>query len=253
MPPGVESVRVTLDVICDKPAAEAAGYLTYGNNSVALVNWATCLMYPEGPSADETRVDATLTLPPQWEFACALEVGRTTTGTGAMMGKATDACKSVEFRPVSLTELVDNPVIAGEHLRTIPLETGPYPPAYLDLVSESASALQVSPEVVGIYSPGRRGRPAPSSAPAIIRRSTSWSRAATIWAISGSNTSRAVDQRSSASATCSTRDGFAAGSPTCCLTNTSTPGAASSDGRPACARLTSRPRTRPVCSGSTRD
>jgi predicted metalloprotease with PDZ domain len=152
VPPGVESVHVALDVICDKPAAEAAGYLTYGNHSVALVNWATCLMYPEGPSADETAVDATLVVPPQWEIACALDVRRTTTGAGAMMGKATDACKSVEFRRASLTELADNPVIAGRHLRTIPLETGAYPPAYLDLISESASALQVSPEVVGIYS-----------------------------------------------------------------------------------------------------
>ena len=50
VPEGVESVRVRLDVICNKPAVDAAGYLTYGNESIAIINWATCLMYPEGPS-----------------------------------------------------------------------------------------------------------------------------------------------------------------------------------------------------------
>src|SRR6185312_5886128 len=60
--------------------------------------------------------------------------------------------KPVGFRAVSLTELVDNPMIAGEHLRTIKLDTGKYPPAFLDLTSESSAALQLRPEVVAIYS-----------------------------------------------------------------------------------------------------
>ena len=58
----------------------------------------------------------------------------------------------MHFPEVSLTELVDSPLIAGEHLRQIPLDVGKNPPAFLDLVSESPSALQVSPEVVAIYS-----------------------------------------------------------------------------------------------------
>ena len=38
------------------------------------------------------------------------------------------------FPEVSLTELVDSPLIAGEHLRKIPLDAGKNPPAFLDLV-----------------------------------------------------------------------------------------------------------------------
>ncbi len=148
VPPGVDSLVVRLDLICDKAAVEAAGYLTYGNASVAIINWGTCLIYPEGPSADETRVDATLTLPPSWKIGCALKVDRTTTG-GVMVR---DASNSFAFRRVSLNELADNPVVAGEHVREIPLETGLYPPAFLHLASESPGALQVSPDVVGIYS-----------------------------------------------------------------------------------------------------
>jgi predicted metalloprotease with PDZ domain len=153
VPAGVEIVVVKLDVVCAKPAVEAAGYLTYGTGSIAIINWATCLMYPEGPSADETRVEATLSgLPPHWDFACALKDRSTTEARGMAMGNRPSPPKSVRFPLVSLDELVDSPVIAGEHVRSIPLETGPYPPAYLDVVSESATALEVSPEVVGIYS-----------------------------------------------------------------------------------------------------
>ena len=160
VPPGVQSVTVRLDVICSKPAVDAAGYLTYGNESVAIINWATCLMYPEGPSADETRVDLTVQMPQKWNFACALKDDGTTfvpSGMGAMGGMMVgghlgSGFKSVHFREVSLMDLVDNPMIAGEHVGQIPLDTGPYPPAFLDLVSESPTAIEASPQVVAIYS-----------------------------------------------------------------------------------------------------
>jgi predicted metalloprotease with PDZ domain len=151
VPPGVDSLIVRLELICDKAAVEAAGYLTYGNTSLAIINWDTCLLYPEGPSADETHVAATLTLPPSWKIGCALKADPAM-AEGMLMGTGSNASRSFVFRRVSLNELADNPVIAGEHLRLVPLETGPYPPASLHLVSESPGALEVSPEVVGIYS-----------------------------------------------------------------------------------------------------
>ena len=43
-------------------------------------------------------------------------------------------------------------MIAGEHLKTIPLSTGTYPPADLDVVSESPAALEISPRVIDLYS-----------------------------------------------------------------------------------------------------
>jgi predicted metalloprotease with PDZ domain len=155
VPAGAESVVVRLDTICARAAEAAAGYLTFGNESVGIINWATCLMYPEGPSADEIRVDATLILPPSWEIASALEAKQTITGTDAMVAGQVvmkGGFKSVQFGRVSLTRLADSPLIAGEHLRKIPLDTGPFPPASLDLVSESPAALQVPPDVVAIYS-----------------------------------------------------------------------------------------------------
>ena len=235
VPAGVESVRVRLDVICNEPAVDAAGYLTYGNGSVAIINWATCLMYPEGPSADETRVKAVLGLPSSWDVACALktEGGFDGTAGGQPLGK------SVHFPEVSLTELVDNPLIAGEHLRQIPLDVGQesarVPGPRLGIPERPRRSARTSWRSTA----GSCGKPGRCSAPAITRRSTSWSRAATTWAIWGWSTWRAAST-ACASATCSRRIGCAAGWATCCHTNTSTPGAASSAGRPGCARPTSR-------------
>ena len=144
VPDGVNALIVRLDMICNSPAVSAAGYLTYGNHAIGIINWATCLMYPEGPSADETRVAMTLRLPATWNYACVLEADPK--GGGPPGGKA------VKFREVSLTKLVDNPMIAGEHVRQIPLDVGKNPPAFLDLVSESPSALQVGPPVIAMYS-----------------------------------------------------------------------------------------------------
>jgi predicted metalloprotease with PDZ domain len=139
VPDGVRQITVGLDTICNEPAVLAAGYLTYGNASVGIINWSTCLLYPEGPSCDDTNVRLSLHLPPRWKFATALEVERTTED------KAT-------FRTVPLVDLVDCPLIAGEHLRTIRLETGPYPPAFLHLVSESPNGLDLSQRVIDLYS-----------------------------------------------------------------------------------------------------
>ena len=145
VPSGVSSITVRLDTICNEAAVSAAGYLTFGNESVGIINWSTCLMYPEGPSADDTRVALTLRLPPTWSFASALEPD--SGGSGPASGKP------IKFRTVSLTELVNNPMIAGEHMRTIPLDAGKNPPAFLDLVvGVGRRALQVRPEVVAIYS-----------------------------------------------------------------------------------------------------
>ena len=48
--------HVRLDTICNAPAVEASGHLSYGNALVGIINWPTCLLYPEGPTADETQV-----------------------------------------------------------------------------------------------------------------------------------------------------------------------------------------------------
>jgi predicted metalloprotease with PDZ domain len=139
VPPGFHEIRAQLDTICNAPAAEASGHLSYGNATVGIINFPTCLLYPEGPAAKNIQVELTLRLPEKWQFATALK------STGIKNGL-------IAFSPVSLDTLADSPLIAGEHLRTIPLKAGRNPPAYFHVASESPSALELGPEVVELYS-----------------------------------------------------------------------------------------------------
>jgi predicted metalloprotease with PDZ domain len=148
VPDGVHEIVARLDLICNGPAVEASGYLSYGNSSVGMINWSTCLLYPDGPSDDDTLVRLSLRLPRGWRFATALaaEPGH----DGQEQKPAGDGLAA--FKTVALAELVDKPLIAGEHLRTVPLEVGKNPPAFMHLVSESPSAVRIGPSVVELYS-----------------------------------------------------------------------------------------------------
>ncbi len=141
VPEGTRSVRVKLDTVCESTGPSAAGIHTAGTRDVGVINWNTCLVYPQGPAADDQRVDLRLRLPDGWKHASALkaEPDRDKAGVTA-------------FRPVSLTALVDSPLIAGRHLKTFKLDAGPGPPAFLHLTSESPEALNLDPKVVELYS-----------------------------------------------------------------------------------------------------
>jgi predicted metalloprotease with PDZ domain len=138
-PAGATAVRVKLDTVCEAAGTGRAGVYSYGNTALGVINWNTCVVYPEGPTADQQPVKVRLRLPAGWRYATALKPD------GAAGG-------AVAFRPVSLTALLDNPLIAGRHLRTIKLDAGDTPPAFLHLTSESPEALNLDAKVVGQYS-----------------------------------------------------------------------------------------------------
>jgi predicted metalloprotease with PDZ domain len=150
VPAGVHEVRAHVDYICNEPAVLAGGYLTYGNSSVGVLNWNTCLVYPEGATAQETRVELRLRLPEHWQYATALKSSPNKDGAKDDTPK-TDTAKNgtIAFQPVSLEELIDCPLIAGEHLRTIALDTTPK--TFLHVASESPRALQLDRKVIDLY------------------------------------------------------------------------------------------------------
>src|SRR5947199_1891436 len=70
---------------------------------LAVISWNTVALYPQGPSAEAIRVTPTLRLPAGWSFATALVKQGEEGGT-------------VQFAPVSLSTLIDSPVLTGTHL-----------------------------------------------------------------------------------------------------------------------------------------
>ena len=72
-------------------------------DALAVISWNTVALYPEGSSADTLRVVPSLRLPAGWTFASALV-------------KQGEEGGAIRFAPVSLSTLIDSPVMAGAHL-----------------------------------------------------------------------------------------------------------------------------------------
>jgi predicted metalloprotease with PDZ domain len=135
MPAGVSSVEASLDFI--SPAGSDGGVYTGGataTDKMAVINWNAMLLYPAGWTSDELSYSASLRLPADWKFGTSLAV-------------ASQSGAEIKFAPVSLTMLIDGPVITGQYMKAVPLNPGQTPPAEMDVAADSASALDAPPEV----------------------------------------------------------------------------------------------------------
>jgi predicted metalloprotease with PDZ domain len=101
---------------------------------VAIINWNALLVYPKGARVDDIVYAARLRLPPTWKYGSRLDTVR-------------ESPEEIEFKPVSLSRLIDCPVIAGEHFRTIPL-TGEPAPHQIDLACEDVKTLDLNAEFI---------------------------------------------------------------------------------------------------------
>jgi predicted metalloprotease with PDZ domain len=137
VPSGAASVEIALDYLAP---AEAGGFSS-GSSATAqlsLVSWNQLLLYPADGKPDELPYAATIRLPAGWKYATALDVAR----------ESPEGL--IAFAPVSLTTLVDSPVLTGAHLRVVTL-TAPAPVHRLDLAADSEAALEITPELEGQY------------------------------------------------------------------------------------------------------
>jgi len=134
VPAGASELKVSLDTITNDGSAGASGPAATTN--VLDLNWNQVVLYPQGASSDAVQVEASVTPPRGWKFATALPVFAVTkSGTNELIG----------FKPVSLTTLIDSPLIAGDHYRRIELtKPGESPMHVIDMVSESDSSLAMT-------------------------------------------------------------------------------------------------------------
>ena len=131
VPPGAKAVDVALDFL----SASATGGFTSAASAtphLALLTWNQLVLYPQGAKSDEVTFKAGLELPAGWKYGTSLTV------VGESQGR-------IEFAPVSLTMLVDSPVLTGEFFRSVPLDRN----VQLDIAADSAAALDISPELTG--------------------------------------------------------------------------------------------------------
>ena len=137
LPAGVSTLDVSLDAITSQDSAGASGPAASSN--LLDLNWNAVVLYPAGTRSDDVTFAPSVTLPAGWKSGTALEVART-------------SGDEVEFSPVSLTTLVDSPLIAGAHFRKVELlKQGEKPTHVMDLVAESEADLAMTPKDLAAY------------------------------------------------------------------------------------------------------
>jgi predicted metalloprotease with PDZ domain len=122
-----------LDVSFDFLSAIGQGGFSSASSDTAhlgIYSWNQVLLYPQGDRTDDVMFRASMELPAGWKFGTALPVANQ---NGA----------KVDFQPVSLTTLVDSPVVAGEYLRTVPLDTGSSRPVEAVLVGDTSASIDI--------------------------------------------------------------------------------------------------------------
>jgi predicted metalloprotease with PDZ domain len=137
VPAGASALDVTFDFI----SPPEGGGFTSGSSTtseLAVLNWNQLILYPQGTQPDDLQYQATVRVPDSWRYGTALPIRRE---TGNL----------IEFEPASLTALIDSPLAAGAHFRTIDLGTDRGAPHFLHLAGDSDRAVEMSPDLVTRY------------------------------------------------------------------------------------------------------
>lgn len=133
VPDGVSELEVAFDTITFNGRSSAS------SSKVLDLNWNQVVLYPKDTASNDVEVSASLVLPPSWKFGTALT-------------PVSESGDSAEFKPVSLTRLVDSPLIAGQWYRQVQLSSpGETPVHALDLVGESEEAIAITDKDVASY------------------------------------------------------------------------------------------------------
>jgi len=142
VPQGVDTLEVWLDAITTLDSAGGGGPAASSN--ILDLNWNAVLLYPQEARADNVEFSPSVKLPSGWKFGTALPVAKI-------------AGDEIEFSPVSLTTLIDSPLIAGVHYRRIEvaapnlLGARSSPQHFMDLVADNEGDLAMSPEDLAAF------------------------------------------------------------------------------------------------------
>jgi predicted metalloprotease with PDZ domain len=116
VPAGQNEVLADLDYL--EPATLVGGFSagSSATDKLLILSWNQVVLYPKGFKSDDITYSASLKIPDGWKYATSLPVSN---GNGS----------DLHFVPVSLTMLVDSPVLTGQYLKIVPLTSGQEPSA----------------------------------------------------------------------------------------------------------------------------
>jgi predicted metalloprotease with PDZ domain len=134
IPSGANTLNISLDYLFpadangtrERPAATA---------KLAVLNWYVVTLYPQGAKTDDLTYLPSVQLPAGWKYGTALRTANESNG-------------EISFSPVSLTTLIDSPLIAGAYMRDIDLAPGQQPPHVIHIAADGPQALAANADEV---------------------------------------------------------------------------------------------------------
>lgn len=137
VPSGTNSVTVDLDFLDPVGTGQFSGGGSM-TPRLALISWNALLLYPASASSESVTYEPVLRLPSGWKYATAL----TTTSTSG---------DEIHFEPVTLTRLIDSPVLAGAYLRKVDLPTSSPYRHTIDIAADSEAATVTPDDFAASY------------------------------------------------------------------------------------------------------
>jgi predicted metalloprotease with PDZ domain len=107
-------------------------------SQLAVLIWNLIVVYPQGTDASKFTVQPSIVLPPGWRYGCSMEESGETDG-------------KIQFQPLSLEMLIDQPLVAGRFFKQFDLSPGTKPQHVIDAVAESEAALAMPEERLKAY------------------------------------------------------------------------------------------------------
>ena len=133
VPAGVSEVEASYDTVTCNGKNSAA------SSKVLDLLWNQVVLYPQGAATDQVQIAASILLPGGWKFGTALTPSK-------------QSGSSADFEPVSLTRLVDSPLIAGAIYRQVQLsKPGETPLHVIDMVGESEASVEITDKDLASY------------------------------------------------------------------------------------------------------
>ena len=133
VPEGATTLDATLDYLLPQEAGIQG--VPDATEKLAVLPWNVVVLYPQNTNTDDVNFMVSVQIPSGWKFATALPIAKETGD-------------EIDFGTVSLTTLVDSPVMAGEYFNTYDLSPGEKPEHRLNVAADSAEAAQATAEEI---------------------------------------------------------------------------------------------------------
>lgn len=152
VPASAKAVEVSFDLLLAAGSEGGAAFMTVASPKIMTMNWNDVLLYPKAAKPLELSFKPSVRLPNGWKFGTALPLSE-----DQKEGRAS-------FAEVTLETLIDSPVLAGEHVRVVPLDEEKVhsvvlacdSPDGLEVTPDTMKAWrQLPPEAAALFGPNR--------------------------------------------------------------------------------------------------